>query len=58
MAITDILTLLVAMPIEVYSMWHQYPWPFGEVACDLKTVVTEAVTCASILTVVTFTVER
>ncbi len=46
------------MPIEILSMWHQYPWPFGDIVCDLKTVFTEAVTCASILTVVTFTVER
>ncbi|TRY79836.1 hypothetical protein TCAL_10918 [Tigriopus californicus] len=46
------------MPLEVYSMWHQYPWTFGEYVCDVKTVLTEAVTCASILTVVTFTVER
>ena len=47
-----------AMPLEVYSMWHQYPWRFGEAMCDFKTVFTESVTCASILTVVTFTVER
>ena len=46
------------MPLEVYSMWHQYPWRFGEAMCDFKTVFTESVTCASILTVVTFTVER
>ena len=44
--------------MEVYSMWHQYPWRFGEALCDFKTVFTESVTCASILTVVTFTVER
>ena len=50
--------MIAAMPLEVLSLWHQYPWQFGEFFCDVKAVLTEAVTCASILTVVTFTVER
>ena len=39
-------------------MWHQYPWVFGEFACDTKIVITEAITYASILTIVAFTGER
>ena len=46
------------MPLEVYVMFHQYPWTFGESLCDFKAVLTEAVTCASILTVVSFSAER
>ena len=46
------------MPGELYLMWQQYPWPFGELACDLKIIVTEGVIYASILTIVAFTIER
>ena len=31
LAITDLATLLFAMPSELYLMWRQYPWTFGEV---------------------------
>ena len=50
--------LPIALPSELYLMWHQYPWVFGEFACDTKIVVTEAITYASILTIVSFTCER
>ena len=46
------------MPGELYLMWQQYPWPFGELACDIKITVTEGVIYASILTIVAFTIER
>ena len=31
LAVTDLATLLFAMPSELYLMWRQYPWTFGEV---------------------------
>ena len=46
------------MPFELYLLWRQYPWDFGELACDAKMVTTETVTYSSILTIVAFTVER
>ena len=46
------------MPSEVYLMWQQYPWTFGDLACDAKIVVTEAIIYASILTIVAFSCER
>lgn len=46
------------MPVEIFVMWHQYPWIFGELACDLRGVLTECTTYASILTIVAFTAER
>ena len=46
------------MPGELYLMWKQYPWTFGEVACDAKIIITETVINASILTIVAFTYER
>ena len=58
LAMADIFTLLLSMPSELYHMWRQYPWIFGELACDVKIVVTEAVINASILTIVAFTYER
>ena len=50
--------LLSGMPSELYLMWQQYPWPFGDLMCDLKIVLAEAVTYASILTIVAFSFER
>ena len=47
-----------AMPFELYLLWRQYPWVFGEVICDAKMIATETVTYSSILTIVAFTVER
>ena len=46
------------MPSELYLMGHQYPWTFGDLACDAKIVVTEAIIYASILTIVAFSCER
>ena len=31
LAVTDLATLLLALPSELYLMWRQYPWTFGEV---------------------------
>ena len=45
------------MPSELYLMWRQYPWSFGDLACDAKIVVTEAIIYASILTIVAFSCE-
>ena len=47
-----------AMPFELYWLWRQYPWVFGEAICDAKMLTTETVTYSSILTIVAFTVER
>lgn len=58
LAIADILTLIVGMPFELYQIWVQYPWTLGDFACDAKVVVTEAIICASILTIVAFSFER
>jgi len=46
------------MPVELFLMWHQYPWVFGELGCDLRGILTECTTYASILTIVAFTTER
>ena len=50
--------LLPGMPIELYLLWQQYPWTFGDIACDAKIVVTEAIIYVSILNIVAFSCER
>ena len=50
--------IVAVLPGELYVMWHQYPWPLGELACDAKNVVNEAIMNTSILTIVAFTIER
>ena len=55
---TNFKSFLSAMPFELYLLWRQYPWVFGEVICDAKMIATETVTYSSILTIVAFTVER
>ncbi|GAB6029654.1 hypothetical protein CHUAL_005388 [Chamberlinius hualienensis] len=58
LAVADMLTLIIAMPLELYSLWNQYPWVLGETVCKLRAVISEATTYASILTIVAFTTER
>lgn len=55
---TTISIFVAAMPFELYWLWRQYPWVFGEIICDAKMLMTETVTYSSILTIVAFTVER
>ncbi|GIY39102.1 neuropeptides capa receptor [Caerostris extrusa] len=46
------------MPLELYSLWHQYPWQLGTLTCILRSVVSEATAYASILTIMTFSCEQ
>lgn len=58
LAVADLLYLLFGLPFEIHMFWHQYPWPFGLVFCKLRSLVTEACSYASVLTIVAFSVER
>ncbi|KAJ6218076.1 hypothetical protein RDWZM_009233 [Blomia tropicalis] len=58
LAITDLISLMFSLPLELYSLWHQYPWQLGGIMCQLKTLVLEGTANASVLTLVAFTVER
>lgn len=58
LAVADLLYLLFGLPFEMHMFWHQYPWPFGLVFCKLRSLVTEACSYASVLTIVAFSVER
>ena len=54
----DLANANLGMPSELFLMWRQYPWPFGEYACDAKIVISETFINASILIVVALTCER
>ena len=50
-AIADLAILVLALPNELYHLWQHYPWRLGDLACDIKVVVQEAITYVSILTI-------
>ncbi|XP_062903355.1 neuromedin-U receptor 1 [Mobula hypostoma] len=58
LAISDLLVLIVGMPLEIYEMWRNYPFLFGQVGCYFKTFLFETVCFASVLNVTALSAER
>ncbi|XP_059197555.1 neuromedin-U receptor 1 [Centropristis striata] len=58
LAVSDLLVLLLGMPLELYELWQNYPFLFGEAGCYFKTFIFETVCLASILNVTALSVER
>ncbi|XP_021426179.2 neuromedin-U receptor 2 [Oncorhynchus mykiss] len=58
LAVSDLLVLLFGMPLEIYDMWQNYPFPFGEGVCYFKIFLLETVCFASILNVTVLSAER
>ncbi|KAM8887731.1 neuromedin-U receptor 1 [Synchiropus picturatus] len=58
LAVSDLLVLLLGMPLELYELWHNYPFLFGKGGCYFKTFLFETVCLASILNVTALSVER
>ncbi|XP_071344149.1 neuromedin-U receptor 1 [Trachinotus anak] len=58
LAVSDLLVLLLGMPLEVYELWQNYPFLLGEGGCYFKTFLFETVCLASILNVTALSVER
>ncbi|XP_018586429.2 neuromedin-U receptor 1-like [Scleropages formosus] len=58
LAVSDLLVLLLGMPLELYEMWSNYPFLFGQWGCHFKTFLFETVCFASILNVTALSVER
>ena len=66
------LILYPGLPNELLLYWHQYPWPFGSIFCSLRSFLSErwvfpfpskttfyhSASYASVLTIVSFSVER
>ncbi|MEE6525087.1 hypothetical protein FKM82_024895 [Ascaphus truei] len=58
LAFSDLLVLLLGMPLELYELWSNYPFLFGNGVCYFKTLLFETVCFASILNVTALSVER
>ncbi|KAL2097999.1 hypothetical protein ACEWY4_007206 [Coilia grayii] len=58
LAMSDLLVLLLGMPLELYEMWNSYPFLLGAGGCYFKTFLFETVCFASVLTVTALSAER
>nr|XP_029499227.1 neuromedin-U receptor 1-like [Oncorhynchus nerka] len=58
LAVSDLLVLVLGMPLELYEMWSSYPFLFGAGGCYFKTFLFETVCFASILIITVLSVER
>ncbi|KAM9845425.1 neuromedin-U receptor 1-like [Aulostomus maculatus] len=58
LAVSDLLLLVLSMPLELYEMWQNYPFLLGEGGCYFKTFLFETVCFASILNVTALSIER
>nr|XP_015813887.2 neuromedin-U receptor 1 isoform X2 [Nothobranchius furzeri] len=58
LAVSDLLVLMFGMPLEIYDLWENYPFPFGEGGCYFKIFLFETVCFASILNVTVLSMER
>jgi len=58
LAIADVLIILLGVPNELAYYWHQYPYPFGEYFCKIRTLLSEGASYASVLTILSFSLER
>lgn len=58
LAVSDLVYLLFGLPFEILLFWHQYPWLFGLTFCKFRSLITEACSYVSVLTIVAFSMER
>ncbi|XP_044097777.1 neuromedin-U receptor 1 isoform X1 [Neovison vison] len=58
LAVSDLLVLLVGLPLELYEMWYNYPFLLGAGGCYFRTLLLETVCLASVLNVTALSVER
>ncbi|XP_063772620.1 neuromedin-U receptor 1 [Pseudophryne corroboree] len=58
LAISDLMVLVMGMPLELHEIWSNYPFVFGKGVCTFKTLLFETVCFASILNVTALSVER
>ena len=59
LAVSDLLLLVTGLPFELYGFWRpEGEYVFGEAFCVLRGLCAETSTNASILTIVSFSVER
>lgn len=58
LAIADLIILLLGLPSELATFWHQYPYLQGVIFCKFRSFASEMASYASVLIIVSFSVER
>lgn len=58
LAVSDLLVLLLGLPLELYELWSNYPFLLGTGGCYFKTCLFETVCFASVLNVTAVSAER
>lgn len=58
LAVSDLLVLLVGLPLELYEMWQNYPFLLGLGGCYFRTLLFETVCLASVLNITALSMER
>lgn len=57
MALSD-LFIFACMPLDLYRVWKERPWIFGDLLCKLFQFVSESCTYSTILSITALSVER
>merc|ERR1719347_906258 len=58
LAVADLTIILLGLPNELSIYWHQYPYPFGETFCKIRSFLSESASYANVLTILSFSLER
>ncbi|XP_007229228.3 neuromedin-U receptor 1 [Astyanax mexicanus] len=58
LAMSDLLVLVLGLPLEIYELWSNYPFLLGTGGCYFKTCLFEMVCLASVLNVTCLSAER
>lgn len=58
LSVSDLLLLIFGLPHDLINLWHPSPYLFNQFVCISRGWISEASTYASVLVIVTFTVER
>jgi hypothetical protein len=58
LAVSDLLLLISGLPPEMYYIWSNFPYIFGEAFCIIQSFAAETSANATVLTITAFTVER
>ena len=48
---TDYQCIIPGLPNELSIYWHQYPYPFGEAFCKIRSFLSESASYANVLTI-------
>ncbi|CAG9857880.1 unnamed protein product [Phyllotreta striolata] len=58
LAVSDLLLLISALPFEIYKIWSEDDYVFGQGLCTAQGLAAETSANAAVLTITAFTVER